>query len=255
MDSSHAPPFPGFPSTFQADDPRGHLFCFPFAGGGTSYYHRWRKQLEHAVQVVPFCLPGREGRWHDEPYTRLQPLCDDLLAIIVELGLSKVTLFGHSMGGIIAYELARRMIAETSIPLRALIVSAAPAPHRITDRGRRFLTDEELLSTLIHDFSTDFRRSKEEIEFMKLMIPTIRADLTLFETYTPPEELKLPVPILILGGSQDPHVALAKLEAWRDCTSVGTTIRTFPGGHFYWQQQAQETALLKLVGEKLKELT
>jgi surfactin synthase thioesterase subunit len=240
-----------FPTSMTAPDPLGHLFCFPHAGGGTAQYHRWKSRLASVVQVVPVCLPGRERRWKETPITDVDTLCARFLDALRSQPLQRLTLFGHSMGGLLAYEAARRLIAEDRVELVGIFVSACPAPHRIADRRRRLLSDDELIKVLVADFSTDGTRSSDEIEIMRSLLPAIRADFTLFETYSPPADLRLPVPIYILGGSEDPHIALSKLEAWRECSLYPGPVRTFPGGHFYWQNSAQEEQVLRFIADKL----
>ncbi|MFE0043492.1 thioesterase II family protein [Streptomyces albireticuli] len=209
------------------------LFCLPYAGGGAAVYHAWRDAAPGHIEVCAPELPGRGRRLGESPYSRLRPLVGALADAVAD-GLDRpFALFGHSMGGLLAFELTRTL-RERGLPLPAhLFVSAMAAPgtsrrrpdmHNATDaefhRELRFLngTPRELL---------------ENDELMALMLPTLRADFSVLETYEHRPEPPLPVPVGVFAGTADPSVPLATLQGWRDQTTAGSRLTLFPGDHFF----------------------
>ncbi len=212
----------------------GHrLFCLPYAGGSAAVYHRWRTAAPGSLRVCPVELPGRGRRLGEPPISRLRPLVN-ALADGLEGALDRpYALFGHSMGGLLAFELTRTL-RERDLPLPDhLFVSGAAGPG--TPRRRPVVhdaTDEELRRELRFLNGTP-RELLENDELMALMLPTLRADFSVLETYEYRPGPPLPVPVTVLGGTADPSVPLASLHGWRERTSATCRLRTFPGDHFF----------------------
>lgn len=238
-----------FPTDLSPSSGRLSLVCLPHAGGGTAIYHRWRRWLPDWIALIPVCLPGREKRFREPAFFELTPLLDTLARLVSEHCGPRIVLFGHSMGALIAYELARRLEAlDCGLP-RMLIVSACSAPHLLRDRGRRLLDDEALLALLVNDFSEQGTKSREEVELLRWMLPTIRADLTLLETYQAVKRPPLRIPLHTVGGASDINVSLAALDAWKEHGAPGSRSRIFPGGHFYFQRSGSEETLVRCLVE------
>ncbi len=243
---------PWLPLSFRPSVEALNLLCFPYAGGGTAIYHRWQRRLATHANVIPVCLPGRERRWREPAYSNVTQACEALEPDIVAHVPTPIALLGHSMGAVLAYEIACRLNDRVPGSVKMLIVSACPAPHLVRDRGRRLLSDEALVQSLVDDFSADNLRSDDEIDLMRLMLPTLRADLTLFETYVAKPQPQLVCPILAIGGASDEHVSRSEIEAWRDYGGDGTSTRMLPGGHFYFQDASQEEMLVALLASRLE---
>lgn len=217
-----------------AGGPRAiRLFCFPYAGGGPSIYRGWDKGMGHAVEVVPVSLPGREHRLAESPIDDMRALA---AAIAPELGSAlepPFAFFGHSMGALLAFELARLLRREGRDGPACLAVSAYRAPHLPLDRARVSDLPEP-------DFLDELRRlngTPAEVlansELLALLLPALRADFRAVELYEYTEEAPLACPILAYGGSEDDEVSEAQLQAWRGHTAGGFLHRMFDGGHFY----------------------
>jgi surfactin synthase thioesterase subunit len=215
------------------------LFCLPFAGAGASIYRPWRGRSRR-VEVCPVQLPGREERFRQAPFRRLE----DLAALVVgELGRQldePHALFGYSMGALIAFEMAQRAaVAGRRLPI-ALFAAAAAAPHA-RDRGALLhrLPDADLVSEL-HRMDGTPAEVLRDAELLELLLPAIRADFEMCETYSPAERAPLTCPIVAFGGTADASVRPEQLDAWGAVTSAPFRVVRFEAAHFFLQSHAAE---------------
>jgi len=201
---------------------RRRVFVFHHAGGSASSY-QLGKHFPADVEVCAVQLPGRESRFTERPVTAMDQVVDELTAAIrADLPFA---FFGHSMGALIAFEVARQLAADGPDHVFA---SAHRAPHLADPTVLHGLDDDALADRLAAT-----NPALADPELREIFLPILRADLTLCETYvhTPGEPLSCP--ITVFGGREDDIVTEAELRAWRQHTSAGFALRTFPGGHFY----------------------
>lgn len=212
---------------------RLRLFCFPYAGGGATIYSTWARSLPPEIEVVAVQPPGREGRLAETPYSDLMQLAEAMHRELRPHFDKPFAFFGHSNGGLMAFELARALRrAGDPMPLH-LFASGRPAPQLVID--------EPPIHALPHDeFIHELRRfagTPEEIlanaEIMELIMPLLRADFALGETYVYAPEEPLNLPISAYGGVRDDEVSQEQVEAWRAQTSAAFHMRMFPGDHFF----------------------
>lgn len=211
------------------------LFCFPFAGGGATIYRRWPQLLPDWIDVQAIQLPGREHRIRAPLYQSMGPLLAGLEAAITPLLDRPYAFFGHSMGGLVSYELARRLEHSLGKGPAHLFVSARRAPHL------------PLRRRTIHDMSTpaliqEIRRMGgtppavlREPELLKLILPIVRADFTVLETHEHVPSQPLSCPISAFGGAGDSGVSREEILGWGEYTSADFDSRFVPGGHFFIQ--------------------
>ncbi len=226
------------------------LYAFPFAGGGSAAYHGLARRVRARVEVVPVLLPGRERRLVEPPLRDVGTLVDALAdALAGELDAAPYAFLGHSLGALVAFELARRLRADgRRMPLH-LFASACRAPQRVaTERPLHRLPDEELLAA-VEDLGGMPPEVRQHAELAELVLPALRADFEMYETYraTPGEALE--VPITALGGAQDREVPRADLEAWAEHAAGPFEVRWLAGGHFFLLDDPDEVA--RVVDEKL----
>jgi len=225
------------------------LICFPYAGGGTAIYNAWLDAMPEWIEVCPVKLPGREDRLFDPPHTSL----DELPAVLANELAAFTTLpfafFGHSMGAIIAYELAR-YLRRRQLPLPVhLLISGHRAPQLPDMRPQIYhLPDAQFIARL-SDMNGTPREVVEHRELMEMLLPTLRADFTLCDTYTYVPDAPLECPIAALSGTDDAIANPEQMEPWRDQTSAAFNLHTFSGGHFFLNTLQQ--SVIKTVAEEL----
>jgi medium-chain acyl-[acyl-carrier-protein] hydrolase len=219
---------------------RLRLFCFPYAGGAASLYRTWPQHLPPTIELCAVQLPGRENRIRESPYTNLVDLVAALLPNLLPVLDKPFALFGHSMGALIAYEVARQLQQHRQIPTH-LLVSGRRAP--VLPEPEALLhtlpSDEAFLRELHRRYHNIPTVLFEETELRALFVPLLRADLTLVETYQCTQLLPLPCQLVALGGTDDPRVAPHELQAWQVLTQADFASHRFPGGHFYLNEQVQ----------------
>lgn len=228
---------------------RLRLFCLPYAGGSASSFHTWINDLPKTLEVCAIALPGRGNRFTEPAFTRLSLLVE-AIAIAIQPYLDKpFALFGHSMGGLVSFELARRLSQNASSPLVHLFVSGYRAPQLpAANPAIHVLPDHEFLQEIRRLNGTP-KPLLENAEFMQLILPTLRADFTALETYVYTPGPPLSCPITTLGGLQDPEVSVDALEAWREQTSATFSLQMLPGDHFFLH--TSQSRLLQLIGQEM----
>jgi medium-chain acyl-[acyl-carrier-protein] hydrolase len=215
---------------------RLRLFCFPYAGAGALIFRKWSGGLPADVQVCPVQLPGRGTRLTERPFTRLTPLVEALAQALEPLLDQPFAFFGHSLGSLISFELARRIRRAYGVQPVQLFVSAGRAPqipHR--DAPVHALPEKEFLAELRRLNGTP-NELLEHKELMEIMLPPLRADFALYETYVYSVEAPLDCPISAFGGLHDYRVNDNDLEGWRLQTNGSFSLRMFPGDHFFLDQ-------------------
>jgi surfactin synthase thioesterase subunit len=209
------------------------LIMFPFAGAGAGAYRSWAAEIPPSVQCLSVQLPGRENRFSLPAFTQLIHAADAVAQEIRRLSPRLPTVFfGHSMGALLAFEVAQRLRDE-GVPQR-LVVSGRPAPDRPPEREPvSALSDEAFVERLVRLNGTP-REVLAEPELMALMLPVLRADFGMidgyrYDTTTP----ALSCPIQACYGHQDPDLNADNMRAWQGMTQGAFDCALFEGDHFY----------------------
>jgi medium-chain acyl-[acyl-carrier-protein] hydrolase len=223
------------------------LFCFPFAGGGASVYRAWRQTAPAGLDVLPVQLPGREGRIREAPYRSAGPLAEALAGALASHMSRPYALFGHSMGALIAFELAGRLRKKGLPAPRLLVASASRAPHRTKRADPIHCLPDAAFRDALRDLEGTPEAVLAHDELMELLLPTLRADFELCEKYVHDGNDPLGCPILTIGGTSDPNVTAAELGDWRAMTRGVYTEHILQGGHFFLEEHA--AGILALVSE------
>ncbi|MFL5384336.1 MAG: thioesterase II family protein [Longimicrobiaceae bacterium] len=219
---------------------RLRLLMIPHAGGGASSFRGWADALPPGIEGCPVQLPGRENRMGEPPFERLQPLVEALAAALERWRDLPYAVLGHSNGALIGFELARHA-RRTGAPVPVhLFASGRRAPHlpsRTRDVHR--LPQDELVAELA-ELGGMPPQILEHPELMALLVPLLRADMALTETYVHADEPPLDLPITALTGTEDAKVSIGDAGAWGDHTSAGFRLYEFPGDHFYLYSARQQ---------------
>lgn len=220
------------------------LFCFPYAGGGASIYHAWPSQLPSHVELCAIKLPGREARLSEPPFERLTPLVRALATALSPWLTRPFALFGHSLGALVSFELARELRRRGASSPQHLFVSARRAPHMPNPDPMHALPDQALIER-IRDMGGTPEAVLSEPELMELFLPIMRADAAVNEVEPFVAEEPLSCPITAYGGLDDARARRDELEAWRAHTRAAFRLEMFPGGHFFLRS-AQDLLLRSL---------
>jgi medium-chain acyl-[acyl-carrier-protein] hydrolase len=209
------------------------LFCFPYAGSGANIYRSWPDALSPYAEVYAVQPPGRGGRLRETPFSRLGPALDELAREIQPYLDKHFAFFGHSMGAITSFELAQRLQAEGGPSPFHLYVSGRAAPHlHAEERTTYDLPDDEFIEDLRNLNGTP-KELLDNPELMQIMLPLLRADFALCQTYEPTTSARLACPVTAFGGLQDPHAGKDKMEGWGLYTDSDFVVRMLPGDHFF----------------------
>ncbi len=192
----------------------------------------WQQHLPE-VEVCAVHLPGRGKRFGEPLFTRLNLLVDALAQEISWKSHSPFALYGHSMGALICFELARELGRRHGVHPVHMFVSGRRAPHLDSSKRRTYdLPREEFIAELKNLNGTP-QEVLAQAEMMDVFLPVLRADFEMIQTYEHRFEERLPCPITAYGGLQDGDVPVESLRAWGQHSWAGCKVRMFPGGHFF----------------------
>ena len=235
-----------------APQARLRLFCFPYAGGNAMIYRKWPVGLPATVEVCAIQLPGHGNRLRERPFDRLMPLVEALAQELYPFMNKPYALFGHSMGGLISFELARLLRKEHRQGPEHLFISGHRGPEIKDVEPPMFeLPTAEFIEKLRRLNGTP-KEVFEHPELINLMTPVLRADFAISETYEYVHERSLECDLTVFGGVGDIDVTRKHLEAWRMQTSGNFNLRIFPGDHFFLN--TARPSLLQVLSRDLERL-
>jgi surfactin synthase thioesterase subunit len=223
---------------------RSRLVCFAHAGGGPAAYRRWSSFFAPHVEVWTAILPGRAARC-DEPFERswerlVEQFAD---ALIRGDGTAPAALLGHSLGGLVAYEVGRSLDRHGTPP-RHLFVSGSRAPHRLDSRWPIPHDDGALITEVDTRYGGVPAAVRAAPELLERFVPVLRADLELAASYVFRPGPRLSCPITALGGRDDKTAPPPEIEGWRDHTDRAFDAVTLPGAHFFIHSELPTVATL-----------
>lgn len=225
------------------------LFCFPFGGGGASTFIPWLDRMPSGVEVCPVQAPGRENRLREAPITRMSAMIELLIEALTPFIDCPFALFGHSIGALTMFELARQLRRQGLQSPCWLFASGHPAP----DLPRRrpaisHLARPEFTAALREDFDLD-PALLDSKDIMDMIFPALRADYELVETYVHQAESPFSCPLSVFGGSRDPETTEDELMAWSNHTTGSFRTQVLEGKHMFIQ-----TSREALIGEISRDL-
>lgn len=229
-------------------EPAARIFCFSYAGGNPRSFLEWQPGLAGCAEILAVCLPG-QGHRSMEPRPALEAVADAAAAAIRTAILQDgrpAYLFGHSLGGLLSFEVARRLRGLS--PLRHLVASGISAPSTLPSartleiarlRGKDFAQALRFFGGLPPEIVADD-------EILELLLPGLIADFRLAASYRYQPDKPLDLPVSIITGRDDPHVGPEQVRPWQRECRTPPIFRWVDGGHFYLDERpAEVTQLLR----------
>jgi len=226
---------------------RCRLLCFPHAGGSSAMFRPW-SGLCSGLEIWTVNLPGRGGRLHETPVSNLDYIVEELAHTVNSMRGMPVALFGHSVGALIAFEVARKQELCRGFEPVHLFVSGCRGPAADPLPSWNVLTDDELVDQLQRLGGMTTNRF-DDAELIACALPAIRADLEIAENYRHRSGQRLRCPVTALGGLLDPFVSEPQLKAWSAECAGPFSAALFAGGHFFVKES--EAGVLRTVSHML----
>jgi medium-chain acyl-[acyl-carrier-protein] hydrolase len=227
------------------------LFCLPYAGGSSLLFRPWPNHISADVEICAVQLPGRGVRIREAPLKSMQELVPSLAEALRPFLDKPFAIFGYSLGAVIGFELARLLRQTANVSPTHLFVAGRRAPQLPSNPPlRHALPEGEFISELQRLNGTP-REVLEHPELIQLMLPLLRADFGLDETYDYHSEQPLDVGLSAYGGIEDADVSRQELEGWREQTTASFELRMFPGDHFFLH--TSPTLLFNAINQRLAE--
>ena len=231
---------------------RLRLFCFPYAGGNAMIYRQWQSGLPQTIEVCPVQLPGRGKRIKEPPFDHARLLVEEVARALLPFFDKPFAFFGHSMGGLIGFELARHLRRNYNLQPAHLFVSGRRPPQLPRHEPNTFDLPEAEFMEALRKLQGTPPEVLQQPELMQLLLPLLRADFALCETYAYTVEPPLDCPLSVFGGLNDDDIERAQLEAWASQTNAATKVRMLPGDHFFIN--TQQPLLLRVLTQDLQPL-
>ena len=210
------------------------LVAFPWCGAGASVYRRLAASLSDQVDLVAVQLPGREDRYNERRLVRMEDVVESVIGDIIPLLDRPVALFGHSMGALVAYEVALALRKRLGQEPMSLIVSGHGAPHCGESSNQCWhAADEEAFIQNLRVLGGTPGALLEDPSTLRAFVPTLRADYEVVETYRPRPEPSFSCPLLACAGGLDQEVSPETMHAWMPYTTGPCELHWFSGDHFY----------------------
>ncbi|MCP2274592.1 Surfactin synthase thioesterase subunit [Nocardia amikacinitolerans] len=218
-----------------AGDGSHKLFCFPHAGGSAISFGPLAEALGTDFEVLAVQYPGRQDRRREPLVGNIPDLVDGLLPELKEAaeGAEGFSLFGHSMGSVVAFEACRRLEQESGVSARVLFASGRRAPSAALPALRVHLLSDRELGEHLLGFGGTPAALLEDPEFRQLILSVVRNDYRAIETYECSADAMVSSPVVALVGDRDPDASFAEIEAWGTHTTGSFFAKSFPGGHFF----------------------
>jgi surfactin synthase thioesterase subunit len=214
-------------------------------------YNIWKRFLPAFVEVCPVQIPGREVRLAEPSYTDCSRLIAEMTAALAGYMDKPYAIFGHSMGSLLALDLARSLRSAGHPEPSYLFVSGRNATHVQMKHGSiHQMPDDEFLAALATRYGGLPQEILDTPELLEVYLPILRADLTLLETHRYEALAPLGCPIAAFSGTDDPNVSVEGLRAWGEHTTGLFEAKWFDGGHFYLSGPSRPE-LLEFLSDKL----
>lgn len=216
------------------------LFCFPYAGGSSGTFARWRQKLSPGIQTELVQLPGRGMRFAEPPFASCDLLVETLATDFFPKLSTPFAFFGHSMGALIAFELARYLRSHHKRSPQYLFLSGCSAAHVFEISPKIHELPEDKFIEELRRLDGTPAEVFDNPELLKILLPGLRADFTICETYRYKDSEPLDCPITAFAGDDDREIKVADVRAWQLQTTGSFSFHVFSGGHFFLHEKWEE---------------
>ncbi len=228
------------------------LFCFPYAGAGASSFNSWAALMPE-IELYLVHLPGRDKRIREPLHERLTPMVELLTEALIPHLDKPFAFFGHSMGALVSFEVARQLRRKHAPQPVHLFISARQPPQKVDpDLDLYRLPEDEFLAATEKKYGVLPDVVRQDHEVLRLFLSIMRADLTMLGTYQYEHESPLDCSISVFGGLSDKSVNESDLRGWSEQTSSTFDLKMLPGEHFFIR--SSQTTLLNEITQSLSHL-
>jgi medium-chain acyl-[acyl-carrier-protein] hydrolase len=232
---------PWFPFRRSSPAAKIRLFCLPPAGGGATLFRAWPQLLPPSIEVCAIQLPGREGRIAEDAIPRMGPLVDATASAMAPILDLPFAFFGHSMGALVGFEIVRCLRRLGRGQPMHLFASAVPAPHHPDPDTIHQLSDDAIVAKLRAEEGSGFPEDVlDSPELMEMLLPLLRADAAVTETYEYVAEEPLACPITVFAGTHDEKMAPEAVRDWRTYARGPFRELILPGGHDFLKTRSPQ---------------
>lgn len=226
---------------------RIRLLCFHHAGGSASMYRTWPRAVPRAIEPIGVQLPGRADRLGEPPYDRMDALVDDLVDAVKPLLDQPFALFGASMGARVAWALARAL-RDRAMPLPSVLYVASNSAPALTRRVPEWEGPDEELVGYLRAMGGTPAEVLDNPQLLEVLLPTLRADLTMLNNHEPPPAAPLDMAIRGFSGVQDLSANPERMRGWAAETTGRFDLDVLPCGHFL-DEPAERAVIRAIVGD------
>ncbi|MEM9220046.1 MAG: alpha/beta fold hydrolase [Cyanobacteria bacterium P01_F01_bin.150] len=238
---------------YPRSQPKLRLLCFTYAGGAAWTFRDWAAQLPDSVEVCAIELPGRGKRMREASVSNLNTLMNALGPEILPYLNVPFACFGHSLGGLIAFELCVWLRHHTNLTPKHVWVSAAPAPQRAHEREPiSRLPDKDFIHVL-QSYKGTPTGVLDNAELMAMALPILRADFALLDTYQYKPVAPFRCPITAFWGTQDETFDKDQIIDWRIHTN-NFSLESVNGEHFFMRQPDFPRRLLTQISTTIESI-
>ncbi len=234
---------------------RWNLYCFPYAGGSSAIYSGWKKQLDKDIELVAVELAGRGKRIYEPLYNSIDEAVEDVYKLLKnDLNGSPFGFFGHSMGGIIAFELAHKLRKMNLKQPNVIFFSGRGAPHvpKSDDKEIYHKLPDDKFREKILDLGGTPKEFFEHPELLEVLLPMLKSDFKIAETFSSSAEITpFDYDINVLIGKEE-DVTAEQMHGWKEHTSRICTMYYFEGGHFFINEEMEK--VVDIVNNTVKQL-
>jgi surfactin synthase thioesterase subunit len=231
--------------------PQARLFCFPFAGGSSPVFVGWGEALKPEVEVWSAQPRGRGVRFRETLYATVEEMVEDFLPLLREHAEMPFAFYGHSLGGLVAFELTRRLQAEGAAGPEHLFLGASIPPHLGLIHPRiDHLPDEQFVGVIQERYAGIPDVVLQEPELMEMFLPVLRTDFGAYERYEFADSGQIRCPLTAFVGQDDPAISQPVMTQWGLHTEGPFALHVVPGGHFFLTESRD--AVLAEIRESLK---